>query len=367
MGRLSASQALDSYKSRRVLVTGHTGFKGSWLTGWLHALGAEVTGFSLAPDQGPDNLFDQAGIDGLCCSRIGDIRNFDAVRSTFEESRPEIVLHLAAQPLVPRSYADPVGTMATNVLGTTHVLEAARLCSSVNAVVCVTTDKVYRNHEWAWPYRETDELGGFDPYSASKAGAEMVARSYRTALAPKDRPFALATARGGNVLGGGDWSADRLVPDMVRALRAGVPLEIRHPNAIRPWQHVLDLCYAYLLIGAVLRERADGVDVEAWNIGPDPSTSIPVQSLASLFFRAWGAPDHPITSTDAVGFESRTLSLDSSLARSRLGWAPVLGAEEIVRLSAQWYRGYVNEPNQARVLMDAQRTAFEQRLVSSNY
>ncbi|MBQ0823542.1 CDP-glucose 4,6-dehydratase [Microvirga sp. HBU67558] len=367
MDRLSAPQVLESYKSRRVLVTGHTGFKGSWLTAWLHALGAEVTGFSLPPDQGPDNLFERAGIGESCCSRIGDICNFDAVRRIFEEARPEIVLHLAAQPLVPRSYSDPVGTMATNVLGTAHVLEAARLCPSVNAVVCVTTDKVYRNHEWAWPYRETDELGGFDPYSASKAAAEMVARSYRTALAPKDRPFALATARGGNVLGGGDWSADRLVPDMVRALRAGVPLEIRHPNAIRPWQHVLDLCYAYLLIGAVLFQQAEGVDVDAWNIGPDQGTSIPVRTLASLFFQAWGAPDHPIASTDAIGFEARTLSLDSSLARSRLGWAPVLGPTETIHFSAKWYRAYVDAPEQARALMDAQRTAFEQRLFHNDF
>lgn len=362
MGRLSPAGALAAYRSRRVLVTGHTGFKGSWLTAWLQALGAEVTGLSLAPDQGPDNLFDRAGIAGSCRSRIGDIRDPGAVTAAFEEARPEIVLHLAAQPLVQQSYRDPVGTIATNVLGTAHVLEAARLCASVQAVVCVTTDKVYRNHEWAWPYRESDELGGYDPYSASKAAAEMVARTYRTALAPKDRPFALASARGGNVLGGGDWSANRLVPDMVRALRGGVPLEIRHPDAVRPWQHVLDLCYAYLLIGAVLWERAEGADVEGWNIGPDPGVSIPVRALVDLFFRDWGAAEYPVTLGRSANFESHTLALDSSLARARLGWAPVLGPEDTVRLTSDWYRGYVEAPERARALLDLQREAFESRL-----
>jgi CDP-glucose 4,6-dehydratase len=361
---LQPRQALDTYRGRRVLVTGHTGFKGSWLTAWLRALGADVTGLALAPPEtDPDALFDRAGIAGDCRSLIGDIRDPGVVRAAVAAAEPEIVMHLAAQPLVRASYADPVGTIATNVLGTAHVLEAVRSCASVRAVVCVTTDKVYRNREWAWPYRETDELGGYDPYSASKAAAELIARSYRTALAPKDRPFALATARGGNVVGGGDWAEDRLVPDMVRALRRGEPLEIRNPDAVRPWQHVLDVCYAYLLIGAVLWRGGNGSDGESWNIGPDPGVSISVRRFVDLFFASWGSARHSVRLGTSPHFESQMLALDSSVARSQLGWRPVLGPEDTVRLTADWYRAYLAGPAQARPSMEAQRVDFESRLI----
>jgi CDP-glucose 4,6-dehydratase len=360
---LRPETVLSAYRSRRVLVTGHTGFKGSWMTAWLAGLGAKVSGLSLPPDQGDDNLFERADIANCCNSHIGDIRNFSTVRGVIEAEQPQVVFHLAAQPLVRRSYDDPLETISTNVLGTACVLEAARLSGSVNAVVCVTTDKVYRNHEWPWPYRETDELGGHDPYSASKAAAEMIARSYRTALAPKDRAFALATVRGGNVVGGGDWSIDRLIPDLVRALRDDVPLAIRHPDAVRPWQHVLDLCYAYLLIGEVLVQHDSVAAVDAWNIGPAADVTIPVRQLVTQFLDSWNAPKHPVVVTPSSRPESQVLSLDSSRARSLLGWRPALNQLKTIRMTSEWYRAYLQRPNSARALLDAQAQEFQRHLI----
>ena len=359
---LRPESVLSAYRSRRVLVTGHTGFKGSWMTAWLASLGAHVSGLSLAPDQGADNLFERAGIAGHCKSYIGDIRDVSTVRDVIAAEQPQIVFHLAAQPLVRRSYDDPLETISTNVLGTACVLEAARLSGSVNAVVCVTTDKVYRNYEWPWPYRETDELGGHDPYSASKAAAEMIARSYRTSLAPKDRPFALSTVRGGNVVGGGDWSRDRLVPDIVRALRDDVPLTIRNPDAIRPWQHVLDLCYAYLLIGEALVQNDQVAAIDAWNIGPAANAMIPVRTLVTQFLDSWKAPDHRIDLTTSSKHESQILMVDSSRARSLLGWRPVLDQVETIRLTSEWYSAYLGTPSRARSLLDEQTQEFQRQL-----
>lgn len=333
------------------------------MTAWLVRLGAEVAGLSLPPDQGPDNLFERAEVSNGCKSYIGDIRDASTVRDVIEAERPQVIFHLAAQPLVRRSYDDPLETISTNVLGTACVLEAARLSDAVNAVVCVTTDKVYRNYEWPWPYRETDELGGHDPYSASKAAAEMIARSYRTALAPKDRAFALATVRGGNVIGGGDWSIDRLVPDIVRSLRDEVPLAIRHPKAIRPWQHVLDLCYAYLLIGEVLVQRDKAADIDTWNIGPAANAMIPVQDLVTQFLGAWNSPNHPVNVIPSSTPESQVLSLDSSRARSLLGWRPALNQLETVHVTSEWYRAYLQTPHLARSLLDAQAQDFQRYLI----
>ena len=360
--KLRPESVLSAYRSRRVLVTGHTGFKGSWMTAWLASLGARVSGLSLAPDQGPDNLFERAGIADQCQSYIGDIRDFATVRDVIAAEQPQIVFHLAAQPLVRRSYDDPLETISTNVLGTASVLEAARQSGAVNAVVCVTTDKVYRNYEWPWAYRETDELGGHDPYSASKAAAEMIARSYRTSLAPKDRPFALATVRGGNVVGGGDWSPDRLVPDIVRALRDNVPLAIRNPDAVRPWQHVLDLCYAYLLIGEMLVQHDQLADIDAWNIGPSAEAMIPVRTLVTQFLDSWNAPDHRIDLTASSKPESQMLMVDSSRARSLLGWRPVLDQAETIRLTSEWYSAYLGKPDRARSLLEAQTQDFQRQL-----
>lgn len=348
------------YAGRRVLVTGHTGFKGGWLTAWLSRLGAEVYGMSLAPDQGPDNLFDAAGIGSLCTSVLTDIRHADEVEAVFRRVRPEIVMHLAARALVQHGYEDPAGTFAVNVMGTSHVLEAARKCSDTRAVVCVTTDKVYLNKEWPWPYREEDELGGLDPYGASKAAAELVARAYQNALRPLDRRFALATARDGNVIGGGDWSRNRLVPDIVRAIRAGVPLTIRHPGAVRPWQHVIDLCYGYLMLGGVLIQDDDAETGHgAWNFGPSPDDDLTVSELVDAFLAARDAKHHPVTCAAASVYEAMVLRLDASKANRLLGWRPGLTGREAVVWSADWYAAYVARPADARSLIDNQLASFE--------
>jgi CDP-glucose 4,6-dehydratase len=354
------------FAGRSVLVTGHTGFKGGWLTLWLASLGAEVTGFSLAPDQGPDNLFDRARVGEACRSVIGDIRDRAAVERVVEEARPSVVFHLAAQPLVRRSYADPVGTIASNVLGTAHVLEACRRSGTVEAVVCVTTDKVYENREWCWPYREADPLGGADPYSASKSAAEMVARAYMTTLAEPAR-WRVATARGGNVIGGGDWSEDRIVPDILRSIRAGAPLVLRNPGATRPWQHVLELCAGYLLLAERLlggwpeRGRAAPDFASAWNFGPEVSLEVPVSELVRLLLVAMDRSGHPIEVSPSTLHESTYLRLDSTRAVSELGWRRLLDAAETMRWTAEWYRDFLARPENARALTEAQIDAYKAR------
>ena len=348
------------YEGRRVFVTGHTGFKGAWLTLWLARLGAEVTALSLPPDQGPDNLFDRAGVAGRCRSVLGDICDAEATAALVREARPQTVFHLAARALVQQGYADPVGAFAVNTVGTASVLEAARRCDTVDSVVCVTTDKVYRNREEARPYRETDELGGLDPYSASKAAAELVARTYQHALQPAGRRMALATARGGNVLGGGDWSPHRLVPDLVRALRSGEPLRLRYPGATRPWQHVLDLCHAYLRLGARLA-RGEARE-PAYNFGPLPEAEPPVAELTARFLRAFGRPDHPVEHAPAATYEAMTLRLDASLAQRSLGWRPALDMAATIDWTADWYRRYLEDPSSAYAVTEAQIARFEQRL-----
>lgn len=353
------------YRGRRVLVTGHTGFKGSWLTRWLAQLGADVHGFALAPDGGRDALFDRASIARHCRSAIGDICDRVAVDKVVADAEPQIVFHLAARALVQQGYEDPVGTFATNTLGAAIVLDAARRQPSVEAVVCVTTDKVYRNREWPWPYRESDELGGLDPYSASKAAAELVARSYRMTLRPKDRQFALATARGGNVIGGGDWSPHRLVPDIVRAIRAKNPLLLRYPKASRPWQHVLDLCHAYLVLGHRLstdRQPPPNGDEGAWNFGPAPNVHVPVGEFVARFLEVWGRPDYPVQHGVAPTYEAIALSLDPSLATHLLGWRPALDTPAGIGWTAEWYRHYLSEPSMAARLVEGQLDRFEELL-----
>lgn len=349
-----------SLGGKRILVTGHTGFKGSWLSLWLARLGADVTGVSLPPDQGSDNLFEKALIAGSINSRFQDIRDFEGLSGVMRAADPEVIFHLAAQPLVRRSYRDPVATFATNVMGTAHVLEAARHLPNVKAVVCVTTDKVYDNREWCWPYRETDALGGADPYSASKSAAEMVARSYMTALAKPDG-FRMATARGGNVIGGGDWSEDRLVPDIVRAIRAGSEIELRHPRATRPWQHVLELCLSYMVLAHHLlkdKEQGKAPAPLSYNFGPDPTNEMPVLALVQRMFATWEKPDHPLRIGTSEVHEAGYLRLDSALARAELGWKPLLNFDDTIRWTADWYRKYCADPASARQLVDQQIDAY---------
>ena len=325
----------DAYRGRRVLITGHTGFKGSWLALWLDNLGAIVTGVSLPAATTPSH-WGQLGLGFNEYSQ--DIRDAGALAEQVAASRPEIVFHLAAQSLVRKSYADPLGTWSTNVMGTANVLDACRHVRSVRAVVVVTTDKCYENHEWPWGYRENDRLGGRDAYSASKSGAELVAASYRRAFfADTDSPL-IATARAGNVIGGGDWAEDRLIPDLARACASNKPLAIRSPAATRPWQHVLDCLSAYLVLGAkLLAGQRDFGD--AWNIGPRSDDNWPVSAVLDAMRVHWPGLQWEI-STEAHPPEAGMLYLDSSKARSQLGWRPVWTLAEALEKTASWYQEF---------------------------
>jgi CDP-glucose 4,6-dehydratase len=321
------------WKGRRVLVTGHTGFKGGWLSLWLHRLGAHVTGLSLLPPTRP-SFFEQTHLRDLVDHVEGDIRDMQTVSGAVEAARPEIVFHLAAQSLVRHSYDNPVETYATNVMGTVHVLEACRASASVKAAICVTTDKCYENREWVWPYRENDPLGGYDPYSSSKGAAELAIAAYRRSYpnGPK-----IASARAGNVIGGGDWADDRLVPDLIRALIAGDRPMIRNPASIRPWQHVLEALSGYLSIGTRLFEGRDDM-ATAWNFGPCEDDARPVSWIVDQLLAAWGSPNGWEQPTDPQPHEAVLLRLDSSKARSELSWKPRLGLNEALAKIVEWHK-----------------------------
>jgi len=325
-----------AYRRTRVLVTGHTGFKGSWLTHWLTRLGAEVSGLALPPETTPNHhdLLPLALPDAL-----HDICEANAVSEVVARCKPAIVFHLAAQPLVRRSYAQPLATWATNVMGTAHVLEATRHCPDVRAVVCVTTDKCYENRNDRRAYRETDRLGGHDPYSASKAAAELVVASYRVAYAHPHAPL-IASARAGNVIGGGDWSDDRLIPDAVRAVTAGQPLDIRFPEATRPWQHVLESLSGYLALGQRLLE-GDRTAADAWNFGPAPESTASVADVLARLQQQWPELRWQVPAT-VHPHEAHALALDSSRAHEALGWQPVWTLDESLTRTAHWYRQYLD-------------------------
>lgn len=326
------------YAGRRVLLTGHTGFKGSWLALWLQELGACVTGISLPPETLPNHweLLDLH----LDDHRI-DIRDSGKLQKVFVETQPDLVFHLAAQPLVRRSYRDPLETWATNVLGTANVLEACRAALSVRAIVVVTTDKCYENREWQVGYSEDDRLGGHDPYSASKAAAELVCASYLRAFFVEQYSPLLATARAGNVVGGGDWSEDRLIPDLVRATEKGRSLEIRSPSATRPWQHVLDSLSAYLLLGQKLLEGERKFS-HPWNFGPDQAGSCCVVDVLKKMSQHW--PDLCWHATDArQAHEATLLSLDCAKAHNQLQWRPVWDLDITLAKTAEWYQSWLKE------------------------
>jgi CDP-glucose 4,6-dehydratase len=323
----------DVYRNRRVLLTGHTGFKGSWLALWLKTLGAHTIGVGLEPNSNPSH-WELLGLD-IDDRRI-DIRDASAVRDAVQSAAPEIVFHLAAQSLVRRSYTAPIDTWSTNVLGTTNVLEACRLQPSVRAIVVITSDKCYENREWEWGYRETDRLGGYDPYSASKAAAELVVSSYRSAFFDRPGTPLLGSARAGNVIGGGDWSEDRLIPDAVRAIAAGETISVRAPHATRPWQHVLESLSGYLCLGGKLIEGKREF-AQAWNFGPDTEGICTVAEILASFKSVWPALEWRVTESPQL-HEAKLLSLDSTKARQRLGWRSVWSLDQSLTATANWYQ-----------------------------
>lgn len=351
----------SALSGRRILVTGHTGFTGGWASIWLQALGSDIFGFALSPDTTPA-LYDELGLAGDK-SLIGDICDEKAVLSAVQSIQPELILHLAAQPLVRRSYREPVRTFDVNAQGTAHVLEAARQTKSVRAVLCITTDKVYQNHEWAWPYRENDPLGGKDPYSASKAAAEMVIQSYAASFPWTDgKGPVIAAARGGNIIGGGDWSEDRLIPDFVRAVVNGTVLTLRYPDATRPWQHVLALVQGYLMLLAGMISDEPSRYARAWNLGPEDPKQYSVRSVLELMCQHWKRPKLTYMTNPLP--EANALALDSTLARNLLGWKPPWDTERVVAETARWYRKYYATPGSAREITLEQIRAWRAAIIA---
>jgi CDP-glucose 4,6-dehydratase len=339
------------WSDRRVLVTGHTGFKGGWLCLWLRELGASVTGFSLGPPAEP-SLYAAARVADAVDERRGDVRDPDAVRAAVEAARPEVVLHMAAQPLVRRSFEDPLGTFAANVMGTAHVLEALREAPGARVAVVVTSDKCYEPRADGAPCREGDPLGGADPYSASKACAELLTAAYRRSF---PSGTAVASARAGNVVGGGDWAEDRLVPDAMRAALAGGELVVRNPDAVRPWQHVLCPLSGYLALAERLWD--DPSAAGPWNFGPDPGDDLPVHAIAERLCALWGeGPGWRPAPGDGPP-ETAVLRLDSTKARERLGWVPAWGLDEALAATVDWFRAVAGGAD-AREVCAAQIAAY---------
>lgn len=339
------SSSFSFYRGKKVLVTGHTGFKGGWLVSWLKFLGAQVIGFALPPDTQP-NLFEAACVNRDMISTIGDVRDFDSLSQVFQQHAPEIVFHNAAQPLVRRSYREPVATYATNVMGTVHVLEAVRNSPSVRAAVVITSDKAYENREWFWPYREEDALGGHDPYSSSKGCAELVCAAYRSSFFSRPNTARVATARAGNVIGGGDWSEDRLVPDIVRGIANGNPIVIRRPDSIRPWQHVLEPLRGYLVLAQRLCEGGCEY-AQAWNFGPRDEDSVSVGELARHVVASWKRGELKIERDPEAPHEAQFLRLSTGKARSRLDWQPALHLSQAIECTVDWYESYYRNPETA--------------------
>ncbi len=328
------------WNGRRVFLTGHTGFKGGWLALWLQQLGAELTGYALDPPTHP-SLFVKANVGSGMHSIIGDVRDNEKLELSMQMALPQVVFHLAAQPLVRYSYVDPVGTYQTNVMGTIHVLEAVRKTPSVRAVVVITTDKCYENREWIWPYRESDPLGGYDPYSSSKACAEFVTSSWRDSFFPEhrfaDHKVGIASARAGNVIGGGDWASDRLIADVVRAFSAGKTLAIRNPSATRPWQHVLEPLRGYLTLAERLVISGPRY-ASAWNFGPQYTDARPVEWIVRYLSAKWrGAAEWTLDPQQHV-HEAQMLKLDWSKAQAELGWQPALSLTDALDYTLEWYQ-----------------------------
>jgi CDP-glucose 4,6-dehydratase len=330
----------EFWDGKRVLLTGHTGFKGSWMSLWLTSMGAKVVGYALAPPTSP-SLFEAADVGRGMTSILGDIRDLAKLEAVFAEHRPEIVIHMAAQPLVRYSYQNPVETYSTNVMGTVHLLEAVRNCPGVKAVVNITTDKCYENREWVWGYRENEPMGGHDPYSNSKGCAELVSSAYRSSFFGADsyaqHGVAVATVRAGNVIGGGDWAQDRLIPDILAAFEQGKPVDIRNPHAVRPWQHVLEPLRGYLTLAERLFEHGPSFG-QGWNFGPNDDDAKPVGWIVKQMATLWGGEPAWAVDSRAHPHEANYLKLDISEARTRLDWHPALRLNDALQLIIDWSR-----------------------------
>lgn len=354
---------VNLWRGRRVFLTGHTGFKGGWLACWLARHGAVIRGYSLDPANEP-NFFRAASVGAVLDDIRGDIRDLPKLQGAMMEFRPEVVFHLAAQALVRRSYSDPLGTYATNVMGTAHVLESVRKTPGVRAVLCVTSDKCYLNKEWVWPYRETEPLGGHDPYSSSKACTEIVTAAYRSSFFPpaelRDHHVAIATARAGNVIGGGDWSEDRLIPDLIRGFLSGRTVPIRNPKSIRPWQHVLEPLRGYVMVAEQLL-KGQANFASAFNFGPDDDEAWPVERIAAKLASLWGTGASWTFDGDPSVHEAHLLKLDSSKARAELHWRPRLNTETVLEWTLAWYRA-CDKHQDMRALTEEQIATYENLL-----
>lgn len=351
MEGLEVIKLSDYYKNRKVLVTGHTGFKGSWLTLWLKKMGADIAGISLNPDTNPSH-WDLLNLQ-IKDHRI-DIQNTDALKKIIREFLPEVVFHCAAQSLVRKSYTEPINTWNVNVMGTLNLLESCRDLDSIHAIVVVTSDKCYQNNEWVWGYRENDPLGGSDPYSASKAAVELAVNSYRNSFFQSGYPY-IATVRAGNVIGGGDWAEDRLIPDCMRAIADGKPLEMRNPGAVRPWQHVLEPLAGYLKLGAYLLEGKHEYASE-WNFGPRESSCHPVEAILeelkiNLPALSW------LRDNEAGPYEANILKLDSSKAMKYLKWESVWSFEKTIEKTAKWYKAFIQD---GKVISNTQLEEYQE-------
>ena len=329
------------YRNKKVLITGHTGFKGTWMAFLLKEMGAEVCGFSLAPVDTP-NHFDLLNLKNNIKHIVGDIRDADALNRAIQDFQPEFVFHLAAQALVRESYANPVNTFDTNIMGSVNLLEAVRKCNSVRSLVYITSDKCYENVEWIWGYRENDRLGGHDPYSASKGAAEIVFSAYARSFFSQRENFGAASARAGNVIGGGDWAADRIIPDCMRAIQNGMPIKLRNPNATRPWQHVLEPINGYLALGVKLYN--DPVTFKgSWNFGPSTSQIRTVEEVANSIVKYIGKGTVEIESSDQKQHEANLLQLNCDKAHQLLDWSPMWSVEKTLDMTAEWYKVFMNE------------------------
>lgn len=347
MAKMTMQNALAHYRGKRVFITGHTGFKGSWLAKILLILGAEVRGFALEPLTQPSH-FELLGLKDEIDHVVGDICDADHLRVSLTEFQPDIVFHLAAQALVGQSYSDPLETYQTNVVGSASLLEAVRACSSVRSLVYITSDKCYKNLEWEWGYREIDELGGHDPYSASKAAAELVFASYESSFFSKRESIGVASTRAGNVIGGGDWSANRIIPDCVRAIERGEPIELRNPLATRPWQHVLEPLSGYLLLGSVLFEDT-GTFQGAWNFGPSTTEIRTVHDVTRAMVKTIGQTEIVVNQDVSQPHEAQLLQLCCDKANIHLNWKPRWSVDKTLEATGDWYRAWLDGQSMAAV------------------